>query len=134
MFGLGKISDEQYVDRTRKRLRTLHRWRYVIALAYLGIIIGFIVLALQAVHLIGGLATMLEGTKHRAAASGPDLQMLHAVYYFAIVIGGLVGFGFGGAFFSIANILITYRKDKLLVEFWDALSDAEKARLRQTIS
>lgn len=129
-----KISDEQYVERTRKGLRMMRRWRYIFALMYLGIIIGFIVLIFEGVHLLGDLAGIGKEAKHHTPGPGPDQQMVYAIYYLAVVFGGWLGFLLGNALSHIATFLLTYRKDKLLVEFWDALSDAEKARLRQTSS
>lgn len=128
------ISDEQYVERTRKGLHTMRRWRYFIALLYLGLTIGFIFLVLQGVHLLGDVAGIGQTSKHGAPDPTPSQQLIYATYYLSVILGGLLGFMFGNSFSHIASLLFTYRKDKLLVEFWDALSDAEKARLRQTSS
>lgn len=134
IFGLPlwKISDEQYVERTRKGLHTMRRWRYIIALISLGTVIGFFVLVLMGVHLLGDLAGIGQTPKHRVP--GPDPQTVYAIYYIAVAFGSLFGFAIGNALTHVVTLLFGYRKEKLLVEFWDALSDAEKARLRQTSS
>lgn len=93
----------------------------------------FIALIFQGVHSLGDIAGLSQTTKQHGRNSEQQ-QLVYAAYYFAVVIGGFVGLLFGNAISHIATILFAYRKDKLLVEFWDALSDAEKARLRQTNS
>jgi hypothetical protein len=46
----------------------------------------------------------------------------------------MFGFLFFKAVFFIGETLFGFRQEKLLVECWDALSDAEKSRLRQRCS
>lgn len=128
-----KLSDEQYVERTRKALRTLRRWRFFIALMFLGIIIAFIFLIFEGVHSFADFAGVGQTTKQHSTAS-EEQKIAYACYYFAVVLGGFVGLMFGNTVSHIGTILFAYRKDKLLVEFWDALSDAEKARLRHSSS
>lgn len=127
-----KLSDEQYVEQTRKRLQKLGRWRYFIALISLVTIILIVFLIFQGIHLLGNIADM--GRTTRQGAPNPARQIVYAIYYLAVVIGGFAGFVFGNTVSHIAFILFAYRKDKLLVECWDALSDAEKSRLRQRSS
>ena len=127
-----KISDEQYVERTRKGLRMMRRLRFIFVLGYLGLFIGFILLIFQAVHLLGDLTS--NGTAKHHPTDSSQQQIVYSMYYLAVVMGAFVGLLLGNTISHIATILLTYRKDKLLVEFWDALSDAEKARLRQMSS
>ena len=127
-----KLSDEQYVERTRKGLRVMRRWRYItggMGLCFLGVMIWF---CLRAVDFLSDLNNMTRATGHDAPTV--QQQLVYGVYLNAILLGFLFGFMFYNAVFHIASALFEYRKDKLLVECWDALSDAEKARLRQRSS
>jgi len=89
-----KISDEQYVERTRKALRTMRRWRLIIALMSLGIVIAFISLIFEGVNCLGDPAGFGQTTKHHGTALGQQ-QIVYACYYFAVVLGGFLGLLFG---------------------------------------
>ncbi|MGH7980378.1 MAG: hypothetical protein ACREE6_13465, partial [Limisphaerales bacterium] len=69
-----KISDEQYVERTRKEVQTLRRWRYFFAVGYLGSIIGFIFLLFEGVHLLADMASVGPTTKQHALDSDQRMQ------------------------------------------------------------
>jgi hypothetical protein len=56
---------------------------------------------------------------------------VYAAYFVGILMGYITGFMLFNAVSHIAMAFYDYRKDKMLVEFWDSLSDAEKSRLRQ---
>ena len=127
-----KISDEQFVERIRKGLRFMGRWRYVIALMLVVSIILFVWVFLQSIHLLRDMTNMDQTNKHSGPA--PSQQLVYAIYYVAIMMGGFIGFMLGHMLSHIATILFANRTNTLLVECWDALSDSEKARFRQRSS
>jgi hypothetical protein len=127
-----KISDEQYIEKIRKGLRFLGRWRFVIVLMQVIILVLFVWLIVQGLHLLRDMINV----DHAPGQGGPTpaQQMVNAIYSLAIMVGGFIGFMLGNALSHVVTLLFGYRDQKLLVECWDALSDAEKARLRQRSS
>lgn len=127
-----KLSDEQYVERTRKRLKTMRRWRYLAAAIGVCLLGMSIWLSILAVDFLSDLNNITRITGHDAPTVHE--QAVYAVYFTAIGTGFLCGFFYFNAIFHIGTAFFEYRKDKLLVECWNALSDAEKTRLRQKSS
>jgi len=127
-----KISDEQYIERVRKGLRMMRRMRYFIAA------LGLVLLCLV-VSMIIMLMNMLKDFGYAEPVVGhhlhpPTQETIYATYYASILTGVFLGFMFYQALFHIGMAFTDHRKEKLLVECWDALGDAEKARLRQRSS
>ena len=127
-----KISDEQYIEKIRKGLRFMGRLRYVITLMLVVILILFVGLIFQGIHLLHDVTNMDQTTGHGGPA--PAQQLVYAIYYLAIMMGAFIGLILGNMLSHIVLILSGHRTNKLLVECWDALSGAEKARLRQRSS
>jgi hypothetical protein len=127
-----KVSDEQYVERVRKRLRTMRRWRYLTGAIGLGVLGLTIWLLLLTIHLLSDVDNMTKTIGHGTPT--PQQQAVYGVYAIAIMLGFSFGFMLFNAIFHIASAFFEYRKDKLLVECWDSLSDAERGRLRQMSS
>lgn len=125
------ISDEQYVERIRKSLKSRRRWRsFIVAMGLLILcfLLWFIPQIINILSNLNGLGHAGHGTQNSR------FSVVYAVYFIAIIMGYFTGFMFFHAVFQIMEALFGYRKDKLLVEFWDSLSDAEKSRLRQQTS
>ena len=127
-----KVSDEQYVERLRKGLRSSLRYRYVMSTLGLIIFLWAICLAVW----VGRILVNSYAVAHWLANGQPtpSQEVLYGTFSCSIVLGSLLGFLFYSGVFSIVRGYFGFRKDKLLVECWDALSDAEKARLRQRSS
>jgi hypothetical protein len=122
------LSDEQYVERVRKGLRLSRRLRYIKALVGVGILAFVVWLGLLSLNLLTNLSNLAPSTGHGAPST--QEQVIYEVYFGAAAMGFFAGLMFANAVIHIASALFDYRKDKLLVECWDGLSDAEKARLR----
>ena len=127
-----KLSDEQYVERIRKGLRTWHRWRYVAGVVQLCLLAMVVWLFLITIRFLSDFNNVGRLTKHGTLS--PEQQGVYLAYFAAILMGFFVGFMFYKALFFITETFLGFRRDKLLVECWDALSDAEKGRLRQKSS
>ena len=63
-----------------------------------------------------------------------EQQSVYLAFVVAIFSGFIFGYFFYKAVFFIAEMFFGFRQQKLLVECWDALSDAERSRLRQRSS
>jgi len=123
------VSDEQYVERVRKGLRMMRRMRYFLAaigLVTLGMVISMIYMLIDMLKDFGNLEPVVG--RHLPP---PSQQLIYATFYIAILGGGFCGFLLYQALFHVGIAFADYRKEKLLVDCWDALSDAEKGRLRQ---
>ena len=127
------ISDEQYVERTRKRLKAGRKWRYLTTAMGLVILCMVFWLISMTMKFLGEMNNDL-GHLTGHGVHNSQSQAVYAIYGVAIVMGYLTGFMLFNALSHITMNLYDYRKDKMLVEFWDALSDAEKSRLRQKSS
>ena len=127
-----KLSDEQYVERVRKGLRVISRMRYLTAamgLILLGMVIWMIDMLLGMLKDFGNVEPVV---KHHLPP--PSQEMIYATFYIAMLMGSFCGFLFNQALAHIGIAFADYRKERLLVECRDALSDAGKARLRQRSS
>ena len=127
-----KLSDEQYIERIRKRVKMRRRLRYlqgVMAAAVLGMTIWLVLMFIQLLKNLNDAGTYL---KHGHPTS--DQQPVYIVFGIAIMFGFMFGFYFYKVIFFIVEAFSGLRQEQLLVECWDALSDAEKTRLRQRSS
>jgi hypothetical protein len=136
VFGMSllpeKLSDEQYIERIRKSVHTRQRWRYVqgsIAALVLGMTFWLLwrcFMFLSDFDKVPG----LTGNNH--------LTPSQLFVYFAFIQASFFGFIFGYFFYKVVFFIVEmffgFRQQKLLVDCWDALSDAEKSRLRQRSS
>jgi hypothetical protein len=127
-----KLSDKQYIERVRKGLRMRRRWRYILALIGLCILVMVILCCVLAIKFLADANNMIRLTGHSAPTVSE--QAVYSVFFLAIVMGSYLGFMFFNAIMHIGSAFLEYRKDRLLVECWDSLSDAEKSRLRQKSS
>ena len=127
-----KLNDAEYIERIRKAVQTKHRWRYVegaMAALTLGMTIWLLFIAIGS---LADLCSFSRFTKNGHLA--PDPQLVYSAFVVAGLFGFLFGFMFYKTVFFIAEMFFGLRQQKLLVECWDALSDAEKSRLRQRSS
>ena len=127
-----KISDEQYVERVRKTNRVRRRLRYLTAGIGLFLVVMVAWLIILTLEYLSNLNNVFGPTGH----GGPTVKQetVYMVYFMAITMGVFLGFMFFNGISHLASAFFDYRKDRLLVECWDALSDAEKIRLRQASS
>ena len=124
-----KLSDEQYVERVRKRVRMTTAKRFFYAIIGLGFFALIIWMVLMSIQLLGDISNWTHDSKH--PASDAHQQMIYAAYSIAMMLGFMVGLYLSNTFLHIMQMVISIRQNKLLVEFWDALPDVEKARFRQ---
>jgi hypothetical protein len=127
-----KTSDEQYIEQVRKRLKQGRRLRYFIAafgLTMVGIAIWLIYMTIAFLKDFSNVKPLVG---HHLPP--PSQENIHGAYFIAVLMGGFMGFLLYQQLFHIAAAFFDFRKDKLLVECWDSLSDAEKGRLRQRSS
>jgi ABC-type phosphate transport system permease subunit len=124
-----KLSDEQYIERIRKGLRMRHRLRYVAGVIQLCLLAMVVWLFLFTIRFLSDFNNLGWLTKNKTPS--PEQEGVYFAYFGAILMGFFVGFMFYKALFFIAETFLGFRRDKLLVDCWDALSDAEKGRLRQ---
>ena len=105
-------TDEEYVARVRRGLRWQPWVRCAISLNAMGVlgvcVWGFIIF-------IG----MVTGP---LAPPAPPAAM-YSVFALAVLLGMMLGFWFAGAVRLLGQALFEDRKDRLLVETWDALHD-----------
>ncbi len=106
-----RLSDEEYVNRVRKGLRLMWWSRWLFA----GLFIGAIAFSLWAVMSIAGFLTSIGGKE------GPERPLVYEVLGLAILSGGFIGFWIVHVGELAVNAFFAYRRDKLLVECWDAL-------------
>jgi|GEM_PF-2716901 len=127
-----KISDEQYIEQIRKRVKQGRRWRYFVAvmgLAFIGLMVCMILISISLLADYGFIAR-----KVGHSLPPPTQEQIYGTFCLAILMGGYCGVMIGQMLLHLVTLFIGYREDKLLVECWDALSEAEKARLRQRSS
>lgn len=98
----------------------------------MALLAGMIWLLCRVIDFLSDVNNMTRVTGHSAPTV--HQQTVYAVYFIAVMLGLMIGFMFSNAAFHIMSVIVAYRKDKLLVDCWDALSDAEKTRLRQRSS
>ena len=132
LVGPEKLTDEQYIARIRKAVEMKRRWRHLEG-AMAAFLLGMAVwLLFMSIKFLGDFNDSARFT--RLGHPTVDEQLVYSTF----VIAGFLGFGFGfffyKALFFIAEMFFGFRQQKLLVECWDALSDAEKGRLRQRSS
>ena len=127
-----KISDEQFIEQVRKRLKQGRKLRYFMAafgLSMVGLVFWLIYMAID---MLKDFTNVEPVVGHHLPP--PSQEHIYTAYFIAVMMGGFLGFVLYQQLFHIAAAFFDFRKDKLLVECWDALSDAEKARLRQRSS
>jgi hypothetical protein len=123
-----KLSDEQYIERVRKTVQTRRSWRYLqgtIAVLVLGMAFWLLWLSFTFLSDFNNVPG-LTPNKHPT----PDQLFVYFAFFQASFFGFIFGYFFYKAVFFIGEMFFGFRQQKLLVECWDALSDAEKSRLR----
>jgi hypothetical protein len=102
------LSDEQYVAKVRKGLRDVRwmRWFH----GAVGIV--FIGLCIWGVIEFSNILT--------SVAEHEDRPIVLSAFGVAILLGLLSGLWLAKAWHSIANAFFGYRRDRLLVQCWDA--------------
>ena len=77
--------------------------------------------------------TDLSNVSRLAGHGAPTVhqQTIYYVYFTAVLMGLFIGFMLSHALLHLVSAFFEYRKDRLLVECWDALSDAERSHLEQ---
>jgi len=105
-----KLSDDEYIERIRKNVKATRWTRYFhgfMALFYVGIIIGGTVFLLKFLQ--------------NDAFNKQEQDLIYSAFVLAIIFGLLVSQWIAQAFLAAANAFSGQRKDRLLVECWDAL-------------
>jgi hypothetical protein len=110
-FWRERLSDEEYVNSVRKGLRVVRwlRWLFV------GLFIAVIAFCSWAVISMADFLTRLGGKE------GPDRQLVYGVIGLAALSGCCLGFWIGHLGEVAANAFFGFRRDRLLIECWDAL-------------
>ena len=106
-----RLSDEEYVNRVRKGLRVIRWSRWLFA----GL---FIVVVAVCIWTVTGLADFLTSF---GGKEGPQRPLVYGVLGLAILFGGFIGFWISHLGEIVVNAFFGFRRDKLLVECWDAL-------------
>jgi hypothetical protein len=106
-----RLSDEEYVDKVRKGLRVVRWSRWLFAAFF----VGSIVFCFWAVTHVASSLTSFGGKE------GAEKSLIYAALGIAILFGSFVGFLLGHIAEKTANAFFGFRRDKLLVECWDAL-------------
>jgi hypothetical protein len=108
------LSDEEYVARIRKGLHVVRWLRWLNAALGIALVVG----------VIWGLTFFIRvltmGQEHQ------DQPLIMSAFGAAISMGMAVGLWIAQAVDTIVNTLLGYRRDKLLVECWDALHRVQK--------
>ncbi len=106
-----KLTDEQYIEKIRKGLR-VHAW-----MRYFHATIGFVILVLC----LFGIEMFL---KSLTTPSVPPRQqnLVYGLFVLAAVLGLALGMMLTSAAQSLGAALFERRKDRMLVECWDALN------------
>ena len=106
-----RLTDEQYIEKIRKGLR-VHRW-----MRYFHAAIGFVILVLC----LFGLELFL---KSLTTPTVPPRQqnLAYGLFVLAAVLGLALGLMLTSAAQSLGVALFERRKDRMLVECWDALN------------
>ncbi len=104
-------SEEEYVNRVRKGLRFIRLSRWLFA----GLFIGVIAFCLW------GVVSIADFLKSFGGKEGSERPLVHGVIGLAILFGGFMGFWIGHLGEIVVNAFFGYRRDRLLVECWDAL-------------
>lgn len=125
-----KRSNKEYIEQKRKTLR-MNRWLRLAlgfgALAWAALAVWLLLVGLRPIVALGD----LDSTPNHPLA-GYHVSAACAIYFSSIGAGIIIGLVFAWAIFKITlAFFIPLRHEKLLVECWDALSDAEKDRLGQ---
>lgn len=110
-FWRERLSDEEYVNGVRKGLRVVRRSRWIFA----GLFIGVIASCVWAVISTANFLTSLSGRE------GPDPPLVYGVIGLALLSGACLGFWIGHLGEVVANAFFGFRRDRLLIECWDAL-------------
>ena len=110
-----RLTDEEYVNRVRKGLRVVRWTRWLFA----AIFIGGIAFLCWAVMSITDFLTSFSGK------DGSERPLIYGVFALAILSGGLIGFWVGHFGEIAVNAFFGFRRDKLLVECWDALQQSK---------
>jgi len=108
------LSDEEYVARVRKGLRVVRWLRWFHAAIGLGVV----ALSIWGVTVFADILT--NGPGHQ------DPPLILTAFGLAILLGILVGLWLAQAGHAIANAFFGYRRDRLLVQCWDALHTEQK--------
>jgi hypothetical protein len=106
-----RLSDEEYVNHVRKGLRVIRWSRWLFA----GLFIGVVAFCLWAVISFADFLTSFGGKE------GPERPLAYGVLGLGILFGGFMGFWIVHLGEVVVNAFLGYRRDKLLVECWDAL-------------
>ena len=118
IFGLAvwreALSDEEYVARVRKGLRVV-RW-----LRWFQAAIGLAVIALSVWGMVVFADILTDGLGHE------DRPLVLTAFGLAILLGLLVGLWLAQAGHTIGNAFFGHRRDRLLVQCWDAVHKEQK--------
>jgi hypothetical protein len=106
-----RLSDEEYVNRVRKGLRVIRWSRWLFAALFIGVV----AFCLWAVINLADFLTSFGGKE------GPERPLVYGVLSLALLFGGFMGFWIAHLGESVVNAFFGFRRDKLLVECWDAL-------------
>ena len=125
-----KLSDDQYIERIRKTVRMKRPWRYVQGAIAAGILVMTIWLLFMSIEFLSNLPVRISKGSHPVA----DQELVYSTFLLAGICGFVFGYFFYKAVFFIFEMFFGFRQAKLLVDCWDALSDAEKNHFRQRSS
>lgn len=104
------LTDEQYVERIRKSLLLQRRLRYLYG------VLGLAMIAVCA----WGISVFVRILTMPGAPPGQQ-SLVYLVFTLAIILGLSIGFWLSKAAHHIATSFFEERKDRLLIESWDAM-------------
>jgi hypothetical protein len=110
--GRDKLTDAEYIEQVRKKLRVPRWLRYLFtAIGIAGIVVSGC-----------AVAAFFKILGNFAAAAGVQPNLVFGTFFLSCLFGYLVGQWFHGAIHHIAQTWCEPRKDQLLVNCWDAMN------------
>ncbi len=112
-----ETSDEEYVAKIANSLRRWERWRWLVILFHLAILAILLSLGFNAVNLLKKFQGML----------GNQYVMPEGVVLTGIILGMNVGLFLHNATAGVVNALTGFRKERLIVQYFNRLNDGRDA-------
>lgn len=117
-----ETSDEEYVANIEKSLRRWERWRWLVILVHLAILAIFLSLGFSAVNLIKKFHDIL----------GNQNVMPEGVVLTGIILGINVGLFLHNSTAGVVNALAGFRKERLIVQYFNRLNEGRNASSDRT--